>query len=79
MADITNCSKAIKGMTDNKSDFGMLQLQQLVWLMTQAARNNPSLFTTNVADNHLPIPRVFANYEEDVLKSISVLVDNSLD
>ena len=37
----------------------------------QAARNNPSLFTTDFANNHLPVPRVFANDEEDANKERS--------
>ena len=66
MAAISDCAKAIKGMTAAEHDPNVRQLQQLVRLTTQAARNNPSIFTTNVADNHLPVPMVFAkNGEED--------------
>ena len=60
MAAISDCAKAIKGMTATENDPNMRQLQQLVRLTTQAARNSPSLFTTNVEDNNLPVPRVFA-------------------
>ena len=45
MAAISDCSKAIKGMTATENDPNMRQLQQLVRLTTQAARDNPDLLT----------------------------------
>ena len=71
MAAISDCSKAIKGMTATENDPNMRQLQQLVRLTTQAARNNPDLFTTNVEDNHLPVPRVFATNSDDENRRIT--------
>ena len=64
MAAISECAKAIKGMTAIENDPTMRQLQQLARLTAQEARNNPRLFATNVEDNHLPVPRVFANNGE---------------
>ena len=52
-------------MTSTENDPNMRQLQQLVRLTTQVARDNPGLFTTNVEDNHLPVPRVFATNSDD--------------
>ena len=49
----------------------MRQLQQLVRITTQAARDNPRLFTTNVEDNHLPVPRVFATNGEEENRRIT--------
>ena len=70
MAAISDCAKAIKGMTATENDPNMRQLQQLVRLTTQAARNNPSLFMTNVEDNHLPVPRVFATNGDEEIRRI---------
>ena len=65
VAAISECAKAIKGMTATENDPNMRQLQQLPCLTAQAARNNPRLFATNVEDNHLPVPRLFANNGEE--------------
>ena len=65
MAAISECAKAIKGMTATENNPNMRQLQQLARLTAQAACNNPSLFTTNVEDNHLPVLRVFSNNGEE--------------
>ena len=72
MAVISECAKAIKGMTATENDPNMRQLQQLARLTAHAARNNPSLFTTNVEDNHLPVPRVFANNGEEENRQITL-------
>ena len=61
MAAISDCAKAIKNVTTTEQFLNIRQLQQLVRLTAHAVHKNPSLFTTNVADNHLPFPRVFAN------------------
>jgi hypothetical protein len=74
MAAISDCSKAIKGMTATENDPIMRQLQQLVLLTTQAAHNNPDLLTTNVDGNHLPVPRVFATNGDDENRCITRLM-----
>jgi hypothetical protein len=75
MAAISECAKAINGMTATENDPNTTQLQQLARLMAQAAHNNPSLFATNVEDNHLTVPRDFANNDEEenrrIMRSMS--------
>ena len=71
MAAISECAKIIKGMTATENDPNMRQLQQLARLTTQAARNNPRFVATNVEDNHLPVPRVFANNGEEENRRIT--------
>ena len=71
MEAISDCAKAIKGMTATDNDPNMRQLHQLVRLTTQAARDNPSLFTSDVEDNHLPGPRVFATNGEEENRRIT--------
>jgi hypothetical protein len=71
MAAILECAKAIKGMTATENDPSMRQVQQLACLTAQEARNNPRLFATNVEDNHLPVPRVFANNGEEENRRIT--------
>ena len=57
----------------------MRQLHQLFRLTTQAARNSSSLFTTNIANNNLPVSKVSANNEEEdnILLTRSMLLHNN--